>query len=900
MKKYINILFAAAVSALALVSCVKEQEVKPGTPDAEDCQGVYFPKQDIIEETQIFDPTQEKVAIIKVARGVSEGALTLAPKVSLSEITSAGTVDGDVSLFTVSDIVFEDGQTETEIEIEFPEVKEGVQYSLHLAVEGDQYTSKYSSKVNTCDFKVMCVAYQDFLNPVTKEPAKVTFKQGWWGETHTAYIKYYEVDGIRHCQTYDEALVGEGNTKGGFWGMGEDQHLTFLWYRVDDPKCSDCGEKHTHTIPAGYEPAPEGAEVMTFDGYQEFDFGWSSGKPVVVDYYYYQLENGYPRPYLHFLDANSLYDNASYYDGNGGFYFWILGYNTVANPNSGWSFPEDYDIIGIAEGFTRADYSLKLDAGITEYNAKAEANVVPVSFQVGPDVDKVGYTILEGIASGAAIDAEIAAIAKDTIDFKYATFVEAEGKSFTDSIALDKSGIYTLVAVGLDTLKKAQSAASINFKYLATDDQDKVIVSVSASTTEAYASKGYNPDASLAYTISGAGITGAIPMVYSAVEVVGEGGIEKLVSELEGDPNRFFDMLKDEEFTGKLSAGALASANDEGYTDIYTSGVTPGTEYYVIVWATNGYGTAVVYDTMTTTGDPLPVYQIFDSGDYYPAGVLESAGDYIGTWNYYAVDLDGSLGLREYLGKVEVSASETPDSEYTTETGAGVQSYLLFKGLSGGGIAMAKAYGYCDTDDDTVEFVFDSLDELVYVSSYVPAGYANADYASAPFYFTQQSKGMGGWYRATYYQALLPVEDGYYAFVDVSGEGYEFSGWRWLAGGYYWTQFSDALLIDPAKDDNGLAPASVNKAKARLQRSMDNVSDTELTAQKKARAVIDSYMKSYKVESKAITPAGVQGLAPVTCIRRVAAKHTVSSFKSVRSAKNSDAFVQFDMRKKMN
>ena len=245
MKKYINILFAAAVSALALVSCVKEQEVKPGTPDAEDCQGVYFPKQDVIEETQIFDPTQEKVAIIKVARGVSEGALTIVPKVSLSEITSAGTVDGDVALFTVSDIVFEDGQTETEIEIEFPEVKEGVQYSLHLAVEGDQYTSKYSSKVNTCDFKVMCVAYQDFLNPVTKERAKITFTLGWWEEKRTAYIKYYEVDGIRYCETYDEALVGtvtngEHEEKGGFWGVDPNQHLHFMWYLQDDEECSDC------------------------------------------------------------------------------------------------------------------------------------------------------------------------------------------------------------------------------------------------------------------------------------------------------------------------------------------------------------------------------------------------------------------------------------------------------------------------------------------------------------------------------------------------------------------------------------------------------------------------------------------------------------------------------------
>ena len=898
MKKYINILFAAAVSALALVSCVKEQEVKPGTPDAEDCQGVYFPKQDIIEETQIFDPTQEKVAVIKVARGVSEGALTLAPKVSLSEITSAGTVDGDVSLFTVSDIVFEDGQTETEIEIEFPEVKEGVQYSLHLAVEGDQYTSKYSSKVNTCDFKVMCVAYQDFLNPLTEKPAKVTFTQGWWGEVHTAYIKYYEVDGIRHCQTYGEELVGEGSNKGGFWGMGEDQHLTFLWYLVDDPECSDCGEKHPHTIPAGYDPAPEGAEVMTFDGYQEFDFGWSSGKPVVVDYYYYQLEGGYARPYLHFLDANSLYDNASYYDGNGGFYFWILGYNTVANRNSGWSFPQDYDIIGIAEGFTRADYTLKLDAGLTEYNAKAEANVVPVSFKVGPDVDKVGYTILEGIASGAAIDAEEAAIAKDTIDFKYATFVEAEGKSFTDSIALDKSGIYTLVAVGLDTLKKAQSAASITFKYLATDDTDKVIVSVNASTAEAFVSKGYNPDNSLAYTISGSGITAAIPMFYSEVEVIKEGGIAKLVSNMKAAPNSFLDMLKDETFTGMLSAEALASANDNGYTDIYDKGVTPGTKYYVIVWATNGYGTNVVYDTMTTTGDPLPIYLNYSVNDYSAAYKLADANAWCGTWNLYGIDYDAGSSLRDYLGKVTISMSDTP-AEGPDDSGL-YDEYVDVKGLFGD-FSWLENYGITGFDDT---YEMDVYNGILYTCTNVLKN--DNIFEDCTVYLYSKGQGSYGWdYADAYWTCFIPVADGYYAFVDSKyGGSYNFCGLGVYSDANKWlNRVSEQLLVNPAKDDNGIAPKSINHAINASQKSFSEcvikAEEMGLTGKNAARAAIDAYMTGFNAKQHAITPAGVQGLAPVTRVHRVAAQHAVS-FNVVSCSKENPILVQFGKNVKMN
>ena len=897
MKKFTNILIAAAVMALAVVSCVKEQENKPGAPDAEDCYGVYFPQQEVIEETQIFDPTQDKEVEIKVARTVSDGALTVKPVVSVSSITANGLVEEDAELFTVPDIVFEDGQEETTILVEFPEVKEGVQYALHLKLEGDAYVSKYSSKLTTCDYKMMCVAYQDFLNPVTKERAKITFTLGWWEEKRTAYIKYYEVDGIRYCETYDEALVGtvtngEHVEKGGFWGVDPDQHLHFMWYLQDDEECSDCGKKHSHTIPAGYEPAPEGAEVMTFNGFQEFDFGWAK-KPIVVDYYYYQLENGYARPYLHFLDANSLYDNASYYDKNGGFYFWILGYNTLETPGSGWGFPQDYDIIGIAEGFTRADYTLKLDAGITEYNAKAEANVVPVSFKVGPDVDKVGYTIREGILSGAAIDAEEAAIAKDTIDFKYATFVEAEGKSFTDSIALDKSGIYTLVAVGLDTLKNAQSAASITFKYLAADDQDKVIVSVSASSTEAYVSKGYNPDNSLAYTVSGVGITAAIPMVYSAIDVIKEGGIEKLVSNMEASPNVFLSMLKDEEFTGALPANALANANDKGYTDII-SGLTPGTEFYVVIWATNGYSTAVAYDKMKTTGDPLPIYQNFTLDDYYEAGELASRESVIGTWNYYGTDASGSLGMREYLGKLVFTASET-ETEGPDDDGL-YDEYVYADGLFGDISWLAK---YDMSTEAVVEM--DVYGGIVYhfQKTTVPGNYQ--------VYLGSKGNNDFG-YAAAYFSAFVPVADGYYAFLHVSSNytNMNFCGISLRDPDAGWiAQIWDPLFVDPDKDNNGLAPAKVNKAiaaaKARLGRSVETVSATQFVGQKQAiHAVIDAYQMSYKTERHTITPAAVEGLAPVTRVQRVAAKHSVSSSKVVNSAKDHFTLAQFDMRKKMN
>ena len=56
MKKFINILLAAAVTALAVVSCQKEEQIKPGTPDPEGCYGVYFPIQET-SGSHIYSPS---------------------------------------------------------------------------------------------------------------------------------------------------------------------------------------------------------------------------------------------------------------------------------------------------------------------------------------------------------------------------------------------------------------------------------------------------------------------------------------------------------------------------------------------------------------------------------------------------------------------------------------------------------------------------------------------------------------------------------------------------------------------------------------------------------------------------------------------------------------------------
>lgn len=891
INKYFYLL--AAVALAGVVSCVKEKETfQPGEPDSETCEGVYFIKQDVIEETQIFDPTQLKRDTIVVRRSNSDGALNVTPKATLSEITSAGPVPAGVdSLFTVSEIVFEDGQEESYVALDFEKVKEGVQYSLHLSIEGDEISSKYSNSLKACDYKVMCVAYVPFLNPVTKEPAKITFTHGWWGEKRTAYIKYYEVDGVRHCVTYDEALVGTTTNgaheeKGGFWGVDPNQHLEFLWFQADDPECSDCGDKHPYTIPAGYEPAVEGGELMTFVEYQHFQLFDGQPETYVVDYYGYQRMGGYARPYLHFVDANSLFDCACYYDLNGGFYFWVLGYNNIANRGSGWAFPQDYDIVGIAEGFARADYSIELTAGMTQQDS-AGNNVVPIDFELGADVDKVGYTILEGKVSSALIDSEAAAIAKDTIDYKYATWVEAEGISFSDSVSTKATGMFTLVAVGLDTNKVAKSSASVVFKYLKAGDAGDVVLNVAAASSASLASQGWSPETSFLYTISGAGLTGAIPMFFTQAEVEAEGGIEYIISDIKSDPNAYYSLLSDDDFDGKLSDAQLAEANNKGFTDIYSSGVTPGTEYYVVVWATNGYDVAVEYDTILTAGDPLPIYQNYD----YTSRVDElidgkSVSDFFGTYNLYAIDSNGSASLRGYMGKAVIAAYDADKYGEVETDGEPAQISGLGCGIGGDDFDDTILIDFCENP-----FGADAPDKL----GLFIAGKFTADGKSAKLY-TWVPAG-NNFYNWAYAIVGYPVADGYIAFV---GESYYTDNYGYFPNINFYDgtideMFQDYLLVDPAKDDNGLAPKSVAAAIASAKKARGN--KVEIAGNMRFNKL--NGVNKISAKSPYTTIMGVPGLAPVESIKRVAASHKISLSVNKAEKEINMAPVQFSSRKNM-
>ena len=827
MKKLFYIISLIAVAAITAVSCQqKEEPHEKGPADVPGCYGVFFPSQ-AASGSHIYNPTQDKSVDITLKRTNTSGSITVPVKATFSE-------DG---IFSMGEASFADGQDETKFTVRFDGAKEGVTYNASFEIDDNNYASLYKSNPIALDFSFMCVEMQDFKNPVTGEPAVITLNQGWWGETHMAKMEYYEVDGIRYCTIYS---IEEGN---GIWGDDVNATLQFNWYTNNKNGDGNC----LLEVPKQYF----GFDYSDWGSKPEGD----AVNPIYVyDYYSYWIERGESEATIgKFLDFAKNYGEPtgsypiSYYDGKGGFYFNLRYYI----PGLGGFSPNPYEFVAIAEGFTRVDYRIKVNqAGVSEEGE------VPVTFTLGPDVDKVVYSFAEGTLTATQIGNVAASLSYNSED----AITEGSGTYYFE---LAKTGVYTLVAATYDEKGNQQEVANCEIIYLAAADADEyaVVIDGGIGSAAKYAPSGVNTDNSLEIYVYGKDIKDAKLAVFSRADLAGnyDGCVEKLMG------------------TKSVSAAAIEAINGTGYVDV-VSGLLPGTEYYLFVYASNGYAeTALLFGSEYTTGEPLLIYRNFSVYDYDPEFGVEDKSGLFGTWNYYGIDLDESLGLREYLGKVVISDSETEDAPFEEEGQVYYDQYVYLKGLSAGSIAAAKSYGLVDTDDDTVEFSFDTYSQVLYVNSYWAVGFDSNSYADGPFYFTQYASGLGGWYRATGFMAAIPVADGYFAFVDVSNQGYDFNAWRFMCGGYRWLSVQDPLLVDPAKDDSGLAKsidASVARAKQLVRESAKEIDNCVMTEKGRIHALLQKYNEKQTSVKAYDTMLGVKGgEIPVHMVKPVSVKH---------------------------
>lgn len=785
MKKFNKYIFTLAALILAFTACVKEEGYEKGAADVEGCYGVYFPAQEATG-AHTYDPSQDTEIVFTVARTNSEGKITVPVKYKESH----------EGIFKLEELVFEDGASESTLKVTFPESANGTEYKLQLSIEDPLYASRYSEGATYVDFSVLRVEWIDFLNPQTNEPALVTFYEGWWGEVHTAKIKYYEVDGVRTCvATCQDVYLNEDGTPYldesgnpvpvGIWGDLVGVTFNFIWntnltnadgYQVIDVQKQYFGFDYADW---GSKPESQAANPIYF-------YDW---------FHFLTTDGGYPGgwpDWAGFLAKNPGTYDQSYYDGNGGFHFNLRYF--IPSLGGGWA-PDTFDVVALADGFVRTDYSIELVAG------QSVEGQLPVRVNAGADVASIKYAVFEGELFPGQVANKAEEIAAGTVEAATITAAELAENNVL-SVSLQTTGVYTLVAVGYDEAGNVQENSSVAFSYVAADDEVRVVLTVGIGSAQKYVPEGVDTDYALEYWMYGSDLEYVKFGIFSSIDLAKdmEACIGTVASSEPVDPE------------------TLATINDGGLVSV-VDGLNPGTEYYLLAIASNGYATEFfLSEGFYTTGEPHPVYMNFSMADIADELIPANSEGFFGTYNHYAKVADSKMNLsstREYCGQVVISDSEVAD--LPADDYGIVTEYVSVKGVFG---AAAEYYGFDDTM--TMEF-YDGV--LYQLPSYFGPS-TNGNYYMGVMYATAD----GGLYGHNNSYTMLGgfVQDGYLAFVDATGS-YGFNGWLVRAfsdeacaspvGNVDY--IADLLFVDPAKDDTGLAPEAPQTTAAQLNKISD-------------------------------------------------------------------------------
>ncbi len=558
MNKYIKYFLYSAL-ALTLAACTEEEKHNPGEKDVDGCYGVYFPEQSATADVTL-DPADP-----------SKGVITVSRKLTSGEIEVPVVVSDTSKLFSVSPIVFKDGQSETTCELSFDGIAVGSSYTISITVEDPQYASKYSSNPVSIDFTVIKEKWNDLGAGTWYEDGYFTFKA-------PAPVEIFQNDLDRDVF---RIKMSDPETGEPLYTDDQDEYFKFTLLNPGDE------------LKSGVKITKSGLVLFSI-----FDTGYYN-----KNYPSAPIWMVHPNSFSNPDEEDFTHNKVLQYQENGlpagvqiAPYYYINGVG-------GWDMTQEDGMITIVfPGAVLTDYSVSAKVG------ECSKGSVPVTFDLGADVDSAKFAIYEGELSLAAREKKIAAITEGTEEDVH--FVPEEGAL---SMSFGASGTYTLVVVSFGE-GVAQSNDYDIFNYVKSGDEDKYVVDVTAGVelTSKYAGKGYTKLNSAEYYVYGSGLTD--------VKV----GIIKSSKLVDVDTDSLNVLISDVE---SATDSVLALVNGDGLVDVFTN-LDPLTSYTMVVKASNGYLYKIVTAEVTTEG---------------LANILKTTGDY--TYTAFFTGVDSGLEL---------------------------------------------------------------------------------------------------------------------------------------------------------------------------------------------------------------------------------------------------------------
>jgi hypothetical protein len=761
---------------------------------------VYVPGEPELEGCYgVYFPTQE-----------AAGAHTMDPSETpaVEFVVKRLTEDGDITvpvevtvseegIFDIPELKFVDGQTEAKLLVTFPNAQPGVEYSLSLQITDPEYALVYGANPTYLTYSVTIERY-DYKG-------KALYREDLLTALFSVPNAEWEVD------------VYTKETEPGVY------YLSNVY--------------HPSVCPLF------GPDEGTFEElYMVIDA--SNPQKVIFPFQYLGWDIGYGQAGAASLAPEAGVNVSSGVYGtlvNGviefpvkGLVFGMEGYNDFglyyANPNGLFRV--------VLPGAILTDYTIALEAGY------ASQGTQPVAFTFGADVQTIKYAAFEGPLSKGDLEAKAAEIASDAnaqVVAKPAPDAEGNVPAAVVGFSFEATGEYTIVAVGCDNEGTAQSSTSLVISYVAADDEVPVIVTAGLGAADKYVPQGFSPETAIEYYVYGQDLTEVKIGMFSAADFVSnqQGCVSALMS-VPSEPAEVLEMI-----------------NTDVFVDVM-GGLTPGTEYYLLVWASNGYEQKIVASApWTTAGDPLPVYASYSIADINEELLPATSEGYFGTYNYYVRDWDENgdlIPLRDYRGQVTISDSEIPDSD--PDDYGYVSEYVDVEGL----VYYASQVGISE------KVTFEYYDGVLYTINQPLGLYANQYY----IYLYSFDPETGGMYNASVLGGF--VDEGYIAFVNAyASQGYNINALllaafadenysQFLGGGV--DALVDILLVDPEVDDNGLAPMASSKMSTMSMSDLKRINSyisSEINYVETERGRIHSAIDRANAIKTVGQAAGVQG-----------------------------------------
>ena len=592
--KAINIRYIlAAAAALAFTSCTKE--IEQVAQDPADCMGVYFLEEQENAKTHTLEKGVDKTSFELIVRrsnadkeediAFKYDSYTL-EKQSISD-TSYKEVPTPADVFEFSGLYFEEGQYETTIEVNFPNIEEGKTYHCTLYINDPKYVSSVANNASSISFTVQMFAWEKVNGKGIWRDAIFSDMFAWEGrylETEVDVYErvdqkgFYRLNNVYTAEYFTRLVEGDEAGNDPALVAGYSSYIdekAYIYLNATDPNKVWFPAQKT-----GFSD-PSMGNIMVASDVTEV-FGSAS------NLLYGTLKDG-----IVTFPKNGLLL------GMGGYYYFT-------NSSGKFRF--------VLPGYEAADYGISLEKA--ETNANGE---VPVTFDLAKDIAKVKYALFEGSIS----DIEMASKVKEVQTSSSAVeFTRTTGKATKDVFnikpAVDKAktSIYTLVACAYDKAGNYKEYSSIEFGYVKPGETKEIEIDFGITVDNRFASENYTAENSFQYWITGNEITHAMINYYPT-------SYYKTYEE---------QIKKELKMYGSVDSATLKRLNTSEISGIVGNNLIAGTSYTFVIYAGNAYRSGFITYEFSTEGTPdmmKKAYYWEDLLDQQPAAENITSSEWI-------------------------------------------------------------------------------------------------------------------------------------------------------------------------------------------------------------------------------------------------------------------------------